>query len=287
LFRARASEVGRALLAIVAFYAAFIALAYAMEGVLRVALGSAHWWRAAGRGLVRASAGPVIGVVLAYVLLLGLTSWTLERLRLHTGRRAGLQVAVGMAWGIGLAALVLFITVLGGARLVVRPALEESYLTVALAVGVGLALAALLEELLFRGFPLVRAAEAIGPVGASVVLAVAFAVAHRGNPGLSPLGLANIGLAALLLSAVFFSAGGLPAAFGLHFGWNAGLALGADAPVSGLRFGLPALEYLPGPRVLVTGGAFGPEGGLAATIVLAAALVWWTRRGRGREVVRL
>jgi hypothetical protein len=93
----------------------------------------------------------------------------------------------------------------------------------------------------------------------------------------SGIGLVNIGLASVLLSAAFFTSGGLAAAFGLHLGWNAGLVLAADAPVSGLRFGLPALEFAPGPATWWTGGGFGPEGGLAATVVLSAGLARWAR----------
>ncbi|MDH3497902.1 MAG: CPBP family glutamic-type intramembrane protease, partial [Gemmatimonadota bacterium] len=148
----------------------------------------------------------------------------------------------------------------------------------------GLVLAALLEELLFRGVPLARLAETAGPAAASVALSAAFVTSHLSNPAVSALGLANIGLASLVLCAAFFSPGGLPAAFGLHVGWNAGLALAADAPVSGLRLGLPVVEFLPGPRPWLTGGAFGPEGGAAATVVLLGALAWWAGRQRGREV---
>ena len=119
----------------------------------------------------------------------------------------------------------------------------------------------------------------------------AFAWAHARNPDVSGVGLANIGLASLLLAAAFFARGGLGTAVGLHLGWNAGLVFGADAPVSGLRFGLPGLEYAPGPRMWWTGGSFGPEGGVAATFVLGAALAWWVRGAalvgvqREREVV--
>jgi len=72
------------------------------------------------------------------------------------------------------------------------------------------------------------------------------------------------------LSFAFFSSGGMGLAWGLHFGWNAGLALLFDAPVSGHAFHLPAVEYAPGARFWVGGGAFGPEGGLVATIAIVA-----------------
>ena len=73
-----------------------------------------------------------------------------------------------------------------------------------------------------------------------------------------------------VLAVAFFSYGGMGYAWGLHFGWNAGLALLFDAPVSGYRFQVPAVEYSPGRHAWVDGGAFGPEGGIVATIVLTA-----------------
>jgi hypothetical protein len=62
-------------------------------------------------------------------------------------------------------------------------------------------------------------------------------------------------------------------AWGLHFGWNAGLALAFDAPVSGYVFRVPAIEYEPGAHAWVDGGTFGPEGGIVGTIVLIAGIL--------------
>jgi membrane protease YdiL (CAAX protease family) len=176
------------------------------------------------------------------------------------------------------------ITVLaGGAGLVFTGESVRSWLATAVTLGFGLLLAALAEELIFRGFPLARLAAGIGKVGASAVLAVLFAGVHLGNPAVSPLGVLNVVLAALVLSAAFFTPGGLPAAWGVHLGWNAGLALGADAPVSGLTFRVPAVEFAPGRLGWVTGGAFGPEGGVGASLVMVIALIWlvWYARRVG------
>ncbi|MEE8572380.1 MAG: CPBP family intramembrane glutamic endopeptidase, partial [Gemmatimonadota bacterium] len=138
---------------------------------------------------------------------------------------------------------------------------------------------------LFRGYPLARLAVPLGKVGASVALAVVFAGAHLTNPEVSTLGLVNIGLASLVLSAAFFTPGGLPLAWGVHLGWNGGLALGADAPVSGLTFDIPALEFVTERSAWVTGGSFGPEGGIAASVAMAVALIWLSqgskRAGKG------
>jgi len=144
------------------------------------------------------------------------------------------------------------------------------WLAVAVPLGVGFLLAALSEELLFRGFPLRRLAEAIGPWAAMTVLAVGFGLAHLKNPNATAFSTFNVALAGVWLSFAFFSPGGMGLAWGLHAGWNAGLALVFDAPVSGYPFSVPAVEYVPGRHAWVDGGAFGPEGGAVTTLVLIA-----------------
>lgn len=283
MFRARAFAIVRALLAVAAFYVLFAAGGVAVDWGHDRLTASMEWWREAGRGLLALAVPPLVTVAVLYggiVGLLGRSPASVGVPRVGVGVRA---VGVGLAWGLGLAAMTVVLCLAGGAELLVRPAPGERYLAVAVPLGAGLALAALLEELLFRGFPLARLAEALGPAAASVLLALVFAGVHAGNPAVSGLGLANVALASLLLSAAFFTPGGLAAALGLHLGWNAGLVFGADAPVSGLRFGLPALEFAPGPNRWWTGGGFGPEGGLAATLVLAAGLGWWVWQSRAKK----
>ncbi len=273
------------MLAVVTFAAAWLALALLARNAQTALVGPHDWWARTGRGLLAEAVPPLVAAIAMYAGVVWLTSWGLGRLRVPRGRAAARGLALGMAWGVGLALAVLGLSLAGGARLMLQAGAGESYLAVAFPVAAGLAAAALLEELLFRGFPLARLAAALGPRTASLLLAAGFVVAHLGNPALSWLGLANIGLASLLLSAVFFSPAGLPGAVGLHCGWNAGLALAADAPVSGLRFGLPTLEYAPGAHGWLTGGPFGPEGGIMATAVMGLALWWWVQRvERGTEV---
>ncbi len=193
-------------------------------------------------------------------------------------RRSTVWFGWGSAIGLGMAAAVLFVGVaFGGARVGITGEPVSAYAFAALGVTAGLAVAALAEELLFRGFPLARLAEVVGPVPASAGLALLFALAHLANPEVTGLGLANIALASLVLSAAFFTPGGLPAAWGLHLGWNWGLGVGADAPVSGVGFELPALEYGAGTAAWLTGGDFGPEGGVASTLVMAGVTILLAR----------
>jgi membrane protease YdiL (CAAX protease family) len=140
--------------------------------------------------------------------------------------------------------------------------------------------AALAEELMFRGLPLVVAARVLGRGGAILVLSILFALAHLSNPEVTAAGIGNIALAGIFLSLAFYSPGGMWTAFGAHLGWNATLAALA-APVSGLPFDIPYIDYRMGSPVWLTGGAFGPEGGLLATATLAATVILvaqWIRK---------
>jgi len=130
--------------------------------------------------------------------------------------------------------------------------------------------AAFVEELVFRGVPMVLLSRAFGRGAAIVGLALLFAGAHIFNPEITPLALANVAMAGVWLGAVFFMKGGIWIATGAHVGWNFALAALA-APVSGLPFDVPWLDYRPGTPSWLSGGPFGPEGGLIATTLLILA----------------
>lgn len=141
--------------------------------------------------------------------------------------------------------------------------------------------AAFWEELALRGVPLVLLAGAIGKVPASVLTAVAFGALHANNPGATTLGVINTGVAGLFLAAAFWAPGGIWTATGAHLGWNAVIAT-LDAPVSGIPFAMPFIDYHTAGPGWLTGGGFGPEGGLLATLTIlgaTAAAVRWTRKG--------
>lgn len=143
--------------------------------------------------------------------------------------------------------------------------------------GILLLPAAFAEELIFRGVPLVALSRAFGRGLALVALSLLFAAAHLQNDGVSPLAMVNIALAGLFLGLAFFTPGGLWTATGAHFGWNLTLA-GLAAPVSGLLLPIPWLDYLPRGPAWLTGGGFGPEGGLLASLCLAAGALLAGRR---------
>jgi len=222
--------------------------------------------------VLRNGAFEVIGFLAATIVvgnLLNKYSW--DRMGWHT-QPGGLMPR--LLRGIGLGALMAMLAI-GLAFVIDRATVRFTgdwsvWPRVAAPLALGLVLAALGEELMFRGYPLRRLADAIGALPAMLILAVLFGIAHARNPSATVFSTVNVALAAIWLSFAFFSTGGMALAWGLHFGWNAGLAILFDAPVSGWAFQVPAVEYTPGRHAWVDGGAFGPEGGIVTTLVLIA-----------------
>ena len=239
----------------------------ALLNALNPVSGTSPWWLAANSG----------GQAIAFLLATWVVGWRLnkhswDRMGWHTGGGEGLRgrITRGVALGALMAALAIGLSFIGSRARVHLTGDWMRWISLAPPLAVGLVVAALTEELAFRGYPLRRLADAVGPWAAMILLSVPFGLLHMRNPSATFFSTANVILAGVWLSFAFFSAGGMGFAWGLHFGWNAALALLFDAPVSGYRFQVPAVEYAAGQRPWVDGGAFGPEGGLVATIVLIA-----------------
>lgn len=246
-------------------------------------------------GMLPPSADPLVGVLLqsvAMLLAFGAATWAigirgagLSRHELRWGP-AGIGVrgfAAGMLLGAAPAAVALAAAVLvGGAAWSLDGGTFLDWLGTAGRTGAVLLPAALAEEVVFRGVPLVLLAATLGRGQAAVVLSVFFASAHLLNPGITGLAMVNIALAGVFLSACFYLSGGLWTATGAHLGWNLGLAALA-APVSGVPLGMPWLDYAPGSPAWLTGGGFGPEGGILATLVFLAMTILVARRVQQRR----
>lgn len=186
--------------------------------------------------------------------------------------------ARGLAWGLALGAAAAGLALLSAVLLANSHWSRDAggpgdYAAQVIKTSLVLAPAALSEEIMFRGIPLVLLAAAVGRGTALVLVAgLIFALFHGLNPGITPLGLGNIALAGIFLGVAFYAPGGLWTAFGAHLGWNASLAA-LDAPVSGLPFSIPFIDYRAGDPVWLSGGPFGPEGGLLATAAITVALL--------------
>jgi hypothetical protein len=218
------------------------------------------------------------------VIGFGLSTWLVGRVlkkyswgELGWHRPALFPWLHGLALGAVMAAAAIGVAVVLGAR-VQFTGDWSLWPRVGLPLIIGLIFAALGEEFGFRGFPLRRLSDGLGVVPAMLLLAILFGLGHAKNPNATLFSTINVALAAIWLSFAFFSSGGMQLAWGAHFGWNAGLAILFDAPVSGFRFQVPVVEYFPGSHAWIDGGAFGPEGGVVSTIALVLGTLWLLTR---------
>lgn len=194
------------------------------------------------------------------------------------------ELALGFAIGGGLLALVVLLLAASGSVAWVADAGDAGeYLVVLFGSLLFFAVAAAWEEALFRGYPFQVLVEGIGAWPATFVFALVFAAAHGQNPEVGWLALANIFLASVLLSVAYLRTRSLWFATALHAGWNWTMAFLLDLPVSGLSaFDTPVYSGVATGPEWWTGGAFGPEAGLAATLVLLGGTVWLLRTRRVR-----
>jgi membrane protease YdiL (CAAX protease family) len=245
--------------------------------------GALTWMETNGLGATLVQAGATLASTALATWLIGMRvlGLTLTDLRYRVPQR-GTGFGLGALVGAGAAGVSLAIgAIAGGAEWFREQGTLASYAEAAATTTLILAPAALSEEVLFRGVPLVLLASALGRGSAGVLLAIGFSLAHLANPNVTMLGIGNIALAGVFLGLAFYAPGGIWTAWGAHLGWNAILAA-LDTPVSGVPFPIPLLDYEPGDPAWLTGGQFGPEGGLASTIALTIAVLV-ARRWAGKD----
>jgi membrane protease YdiL (CAAX protease family) len=266
----------------------------------------------AGDGVAAAlyNMGRLVGLITAVVAVTLGIGWLLDR-RTLADYGLGLDgqwwrdAGFGIALGFGLPTLVLAVQLAVGYTSVTGVLPTSASDTFQFGTAGPLVRLALLmlffvvqasaEEILVRGYLLTNLAEGgAGLLGTwrSVVVAtvgtgVLFGVLHMTNPGATVLSVSNITLYGILLGACYVLTGRLGIACGFHVAWNYTLALW-DFPVSGLETGVALVATESTGPDLVTGGSFGPEGGLVALPLLAVgtvALGWWVRREYGEVTI--
>ncbi len=187
-----------------------------------------------------------------------------------TPRELGSGVAIG---GVSLGAVVVLFTLIGWVDYHPEGGTAGGYLG---SLGTGLLfflVAAAAEEAIFRGYPFQVLVQGIGPLPATLVASLAFAAAHGRNPNVDTFALINIFLAGILLSVAYLRTRSLWFATAVHLGWNWSMASLFDLPVSGLtELNTPLYEPAISGPVWVTGGAFGPEGGIGGSVAFLLAL---------------
>jgi len=200
---------------------------------------------------------------------------------LRIGRDTAPDIGAGLA--IATAAMVAILIVLLGAHGV---SVSESLPDPAMVTTFGLALVvqSVIDETIMRGMLISGLALALGGrrIAAVLVAAMLFGLTHAFFEGASALSVISNSLGGVMYGLAFVLTGRIWLGVGLHFAWNfvQGPVLGfilSGHPVPGALLHIDDL----GP-VWLTGGNYGPEGGIVGIgfrfAVIAAVLVWARRR---------
>ena len=197
----------------------------------------------------------------------------LAEVGLGNGAGTGRNLLLGIALGGGAAALLLALPVVARcAHFEQRPPLPNVtllswggtlvfYLAVLLFGAVG-------EETIFRGYAFQLLIEKLGAFATILPAGVIFGFAHGGNPNSGKLGLLNTALWGVLLGYAFLRSHDLWLPIGMHYSWNAVLPL-FGTNLSGYTIEITRYSYRWDLPDIWSGGAYGPEGGLLTTFVIA------------------
>ena len=288
--------------------------AAARSGIHRVLYGPfglRAGWRILGYLLLSAGAGVVLASVFAAIggpvarasgfpVILGsslLAGWGM--LWLVDRRRPG---ALGFALepaavkdsvvgtGIGgamLAAAVALLAVASMARWVADEGTVPEYVAALATTFIFYAVAAAAEEAMFRGYAFQALVQGIGVWPAVLGSSALFALVHANNPNVTPVALANIFLAGVMLAVAYLRTRSLWFATGVHLGWNWTMGSLLDFSVSGFVRDMPLYTARETGPDWITGGSFGPEAGIAASVAIAAGTVWMWRTRLLRESPRM
>ena len=205
----------------------------------------------------------------------------------EAGRRHLVDLPAGLALGSGLLCVVELVSMLAGMSYSlgyqglanVMPELSASMLA---AVG---------EEIIFRGVLFRLLEEAFGTAAALVASAIVFGLLHTLNPGATITGVVAVALeAGVLLGLAYTVARSLWLPIGIHLGWNftEGGIFGSAVSGGGASAAVFPM-VLHGPTLL-TGGTFGLEASIisiAVCLTASAILAWFAyKHGRFNRFLR-
>lgn len=222
---------------------------------------------------------PVLGAVLAIIVYWAVMRFVARRRTPEiAARHAASEALLGAVIGLGFVAVsATVIAALGGYTFRSADIDVLGVVIPVLTVTLGVAVT---EELMFRGFGIQALERLLGSWAALLATALFFGLAHLLNPGATVWSSLAIAIeAGGLLGAAFLWRRNLWFVIGLHFAWNATVAL-LGLPVSGHSTpGLMAVEV--SGSALLTGGAFGIEGSMvtvALGVLLAVPMLVLARR---------
>ncbi|CAM04984.1 hypothetical protein A8924_6142 [Saccharopolyspora erythraea NRRL 2338] len=179
--------------------------------------------------------------------------------------------------GVALAALVLpvLVNLASGQFTLDEPVFRAAHAGGVLLALAGFAVQGSTEEIVSRGYLMQTAYRRWGLTAAVVFQLVVFTALHGANVGVGVVPLLNLVLISLLLAFWALAEGGLWGVCAFHVVWNwaQGNVFGVEVSGMNLETTLLDTEGAAGSSTLLTGGAFGIEGSLVTSAVLAVGVV--------------
>jgi membrane protease YdiL (CAAX protease family) len=188
-------------------------------------------------------------------------------------RRAGWpgEAGLGLAMGWAMAVACVLPMIVGGGIAIVL-ILGPTAWGWLLADAAFFALAALAEEVAFRGYGFQRFEQSVGSLGAALGFAAFYGIMQALLPGSSRASIAVSLVFSFVLTTAYLRTRALWVSWGINFGWKASRALVFGLAISGDSSHSPVVQGNPMGSFWLTGGGYGLDGSWVAFVVLLAAL---------------
>lgn len=146
---------------------------------------------------------------------------------------------------------------------------------------------AIIEEILVRGIIFRIIEEKLGSYIALIISSLLFGILHLANAHSTILSSICITTAGFLFGAIFIYTRNLWCPIALHFAWNFSQSGIYGAITSGNEKTSSLLEAKIQGETFITGGAFGPEGSIQATVIcLAATFIILVLNAKQNKIVK-
>ena len=185
---------------------------------------------------------------------------------------AGRELATGIGCGAGGAVLIVVVALVSGlANFDAVPLADRAWGGIPV-LAIVLLFGSVGEELMFHGYAFQHLVRNMGEFATVLPVGILFGLMHVGNQNVTVLAVLNTIAWGVLLGCAYLRTRALWLPIGMHFGWNVATPfLGVN--LSGFRMGMMGYELHWSIGDLWSGGAYGLEGGLFTTCVVAGLFV--------------
>lgn len=200
----------------------------------------------------------------------------------------GKDLAFGLLLGAASITVIFFILLLTGDVTLLSSIWKPTFSWYTLAFLILFILVGFFEEMFFRGYVMKTMAERGNKKWVIyIVSALVFGLVHTMNPNVSFFGIVNVALVGLLFAYMFDITKSLLLPIGYHITWNFFQGNVFGFAVSGISpHGLYAIN-ISDKNELLTGGSFGLEGSILATLLIILGFVATNFYAKSRQAANI